>query len=69
MARNVDLVSIIIDTPRRPKTLGNVDDFINSSHPRSINKLRNCMFEERDRNRVVVCVIKSIFVGKDLLIS
>jgi hypothetical protein len=43
--------------------------FINSSCPRSTNKLPNCVFEGHDGNKVVVCAIKPIVVGKELLID
>ena len=53
----------------RPKTTGNIVGFINSTQPRSTLKKTNCIFEARERNNVVVCAIKSIAVGEELLIN
>ena len=43
--------------------------FINNTQPRTTHKLPNCIFEEHEGNRVLVCTIASIDVGKDLLID
>ena len=53
----------------RPKTTGNIAGFINSTQPGSTLKQPNCIFELCEGNRVFVCAIKSIFVGKELLIN
>lgn len=59
--------SIYID--ERPKSSVDVSKFINCSCPRSMNKLRNCMFEGRDGNRVVVSAIKPIVARNELFIN
>ena len=53
----------------RPKAVGNIARFINSTRPGSTNKQPNCIFEAREGNRVFVCAIKSITAGEELLID
>ena len=53
----------------RPKTIGNIVGFINSTQSGSTLKQPNCIFESREGNRVFVCEIKSISTGKELLID
>ena len=36
----------------RPKEIGNIVGFINSTHPRSTNKQPNCIFEAREGNHI-----------------
>ena len=43
--------------------------FINNTHLGSKNKLPNCVFVEYEDNIVVVTTIKSIPVGKKLLVN
>lgn len=59
--------SIYID--RRKKYLVNVIGFRVSSHPISMNKIPNFMFEGHDKNKSMVCVIKSLATRKELLID
>ena len=51
----------------RPKAMGNIAGFINSTRPAT--KRPNCVFEGREGNRVLVCAIKSIVAGEELLID
>ena len=53
----------------RPKTIGNIAGFRNSTQPGSTLKQPNCTFKSREGNRVFVCAIKSIAVGEELLID
>ena len=53
----------------RPKAMGNIAGFINSTWPATTNKWPNCVFEGREGNYVFVCAIKSIDVGEELLID
>ena len=53
----------------RPKEMGNIAGFINSTRPMTINKRPNCVFEGHEGNRVFVCAIKSIAAGEELLID
>ena len=53
----------------RPKALGNISGFINSTRPGTTNKQPNCIFEVWERNRVFICAIKSITAGEELLID
>ena len=53
----------------RPKTTGNIAEFINSTQLGSTLKQPNCIFELREGNRVFVCAIKSIAAGEELLID
>ena len=53
----------------RPKALGNIAGFINSTWPGSTHKLPNCLFEWREGNCVFVCATKSIAAGEELLID
>ena len=54
---------------RRPKSIGNIAAFINSTKPGSIVKQPNCIFNDHEGNCVFVCSIKSIDIGKDFLIN
>ena len=60
-------VAIYIDG--RPKAIGNITGFINSTRPSSTIKQPNFIFEAREGNRVFICAIKSIHVGEELLID
>ena len=53
----------------RPKEPGNIEGFINSTHPGSTNKWPNCIFEVHEGNHVFACVIKSISAREELLID
>ena len=53
----------------RPKTIGNIAGFINSTQPGSTLKKPNYIFESCEGNGVFVCAIKSIAVGEELLIN
>ena len=53
----------------RPKIIGNIVGFINSTQPGSTLKQPNCIFEGHEGNRVFVCSIKSIDAGEELLIN
>ena len=48
----------------RPKITGNIARFINSTQPGSTLKQPDCIFEVCEGNRVFVCAIKSIVVGR-----
>ena len=54
---------------RRPKTIGNIAGFINSTQPRSTLNQPNCIFDSREGNRVFLCAIKSIATGEEMLID
>ena len=60
-------VAIYIDG--RPKEIGNIAGFINSTWPGSTIKKPNCIFEAHEGNHVFICAIKSIRVGEELLID
>ncbi len=60
-------VAIYIDG--RPKAIGNIAGFINSTRPGSTIKQPNCIFEVHEGNRVFICAIKSIRAGEELLID
>ena len=53
----------------RPKALGNIVAFINSTWLATTNKQPNCVFEGREGNCVFVCAIESIVAGEELLID
>ena len=53
----------------RPKAIGNIVGFINSTRPSSTSKQPNCIFEVHEGNEVFVCAIKSISAGEELLID
>ena len=42
----------------RPKEIGNIVGFINSTRPSSTSKQPNCIFEVCEWNEVFVCAIK-----------
>ena len=52
----------------RPKKIGNIAGFRNSTQLGSTLKKPNCIFESREGNRVFVCAIKSIFLAKNCLL-
>ena len=53
----------------RPKSYGNITGFINSTWPRTINKKPNCIYEGPEGNHVVMCAIKKIALGENLLVD
>ena len=53
----------------RPKALGNIAGLINSTRPGTTRKEPNCIFEEREGNRIFVCAVKTIMTGKELLVD
>jgi hypothetical protein len=53
----------------RPKASGNIAGFINNTQPGTTNKQRNCIFEVRQENWVVLCAIKKIAPGEELLVD
>ena len=53
----------------RPKLVGNIVVFINSTQPRSTNKKMYFIFEVHEGNHVFISVIKLISVGEELLIN
>ena len=53
----------------RPKEIGNIANFINSTCPRSTNKKLNCIFKAREGNHAFVCAMKSISLGEEFLID
>ena len=53
----------------RPKTIGNIAGFINSTQPGSTLKKPNCIFESCEGNCFFVCAIKSIVACEELLID
>lgn len=52
----------------RPKAVGNIVGFINSTRPITTNKKHNCIFKGHEGNFIFICAIKSIDVWKALLI-
>jgi hypothetical protein len=53
----------------RPKASGNIAGLINSTRPGTTRKEPNCIFEEREGNRIFVCAVKTITAGEELLID
>jgi hypothetical protein len=53
----------------RPKASGNIAGFINNTRPETTNKQPNSIFEGREENRVVLCAIKKIALGEELLLD
>ena len=53
----------------RSKVTGNIAGFINSTLPATTNKQPNCIFEGHEGKCIFICAIKSIAVGKELLID
>jgi hypothetical protein len=53
----------------RPKSIGNIAGFINSTRPVATTKKPNCIFEACERNRIFVCATKTIVLGEELLID
>ena len=58
-------VTIYIDG--RPKDSYNITGFINNTWPGTTNKQPNYIYEGRKENRVVLCAIKKISSGEELL--
>ena len=56
-------------TDGRPKALGNIVGFINSTRPGSTHKLPNCLFEGCEGNHVFICATKKIAASEELLID
>jgi hypothetical protein len=52
-----------------PKALGNIAGLMKSTRPGTTRKHPNCIFEEREGNRIVICTVKTIVSGEDLLIN
>ena len=53
----------------RPKAVGNISRFINSTRLATTNKQPNCIFEGHEGNNVFVCDIKSIAAREELIID
>jgi hypothetical protein len=53
----------------RPKALRNIVGLINSTRPGMTRKEPNCIFKEREGNRIFVCVVKTIMVGEEFLVD
>jgi hypothetical protein len=60
-------VTIYIDGS--PKASGNITGFINSTRPGTTKKQPNFIYERREENRVVLCAIKKIALGEELLVD
>ena len=54
---------------RRPKAIGNIVGFINSTRPVETTKKPNFIFEGCEGNRIFVCATKKIVPGEELLID
>jgi hypothetical protein len=53
----------------RPKAFGNIAGFINNTRPETTNKQLKYIYEGREENRVVLCAIKKIAPGEELLVD
>ena len=53
----------------RPKASGNIAGLINSTRPGMTRKEPNCIFEEREGNKIFVCAVKTIMAGEELLVD
>ena len=53
----------------RPKAIGNIEGFINSTQPGSTIKQPNCIFERHEGNHFFVCSFKSIDIREEFLIT
>jgi hypothetical protein len=53
----------------RPKAIGNIVGFINSTRLVATTKKPNFIFEGREGNRIFVCATKTIVPGEELLID
>jgi hypothetical protein len=53
----------------RPKPIGNIVGFINSTRLVETTKKPNFIFEGREGNRIFVCATKTIVPGEELLID
>jgi hypothetical protein len=60
-------VTIYIDG--MPKASDNIAGFINSTQPGTTNKQPNCIYKGCEENLVVLCVIKMIAPGEELLVD
>ena len=60
-------VNIYID--ERPKASRNIAGFINSTWPGTTNKQPNFIYEGLEENQVVLCAIKKIALGEELLVD
>jgi hypothetical protein len=60
-------VTIYIDG--RPKDFDNIAGFINNTLSETKNKQPNCIYEGREGNQVVVCMITKISLGEELLVD
>jgi hypothetical protein len=59
-------VTIYIDG--MSKDFGNIAGFINNTRPGTTNKQPNCIYEGCEENQVVLCIIKKISLGEELLV-
>jgi hypothetical protein len=53
----------------RPKSIGNIVGFINSTQPVATTKKPNCIFEAHEGNHIFVCATKTIVPSEELLID
>ena len=53
----------------RPKASRNTVGLIKSKRPGTTRKDLNCIFEEREGNRIFVCAVKTLTVGEELLVN
>ena len=53
----------------RPKASDNIAGFINNTRPGTTNKQPDCIFEGHEEDRVVLCAIKKIALGEELLVD
>ena len=52
----------------RPKAV-NIAGLINSTRLGTTRKQLDCIFEEREGNKIFVCVVKTIMAGEELLVN
>ena len=60
---------VIMYIDRWPKAWRNIVGFMNNTWPGTTNKQPNYIFEGHERNHLLVCAIKSIVLGEELLIN
>jgi hypothetical protein len=53
----------------RPKSSSSIVGFINSTGLGTTNKQLDCIYEGHEENRVVLCAIKNIAHGEELLVD
>jgi SET domain-containing protein len=53
----------------RPKASDNIAEFINNTRTGTTKKQPNCKYEGREENQVVLCAIKKIAPGEELLVD